>query len=147
VICSSKQTPVCPATPEQARTDQDRIGQDVVELRAAHWEASLRDLGDCRAIRLSREDDTFWLAFPPEYPLNPPDVFVEEGKRLRPVPHRELAETLVWSSRRSLARVAEQARESLRIEREAERLFGKRRRRWLRGVRLVLPRFHLRRVA
>lgn len=106
---------------------QTRVVNDTETLVSKGWMVSVRDLPRNQAIRCEQRGVVLWAVLPPEYPLNPPDIFVEEDGRLAVVPHQELPETRVWSSQRSLVEVIHQASRSVLAEREAWDLFHRHR--------------------
>lgn len=99
-----------------------RVVDDREALRARGWDASLRETGSRQSWRVERSDVVLWLVLPPEYPASPPDVYLEDGKRLRRIPSRETPVVVAWSSLRSIAAVAEQAHKAVVDNREAEAL-------------------------
>ncbi len=123
------------------RPDQKRIAKDTAMLVSRGWTVSVRELSANQAIRCERRGIALWAVLPPEYPLNPPDIYIEENGRLTVVPHHELPETRAWSSQRSLAELIHQAARSVVSEREAWELFHRRRlRRLLCSVSQLLRR-------
>ena len=105
------------------------IDAALLEVEAAGWHASVREYGSGGAVCAERGGITLWALLPSEFPLSPPDMYVEDSNvkgGLVAVPHQELSETHFWSSERSLAEVFQQADRAVRSEREALAIFGQR---------------------
>ena len=102
------------------RLIRERIASDLVELKAAGWTASVRRSPHGTSLRTESRRIVLWLVLPPEYPLSPPDVFVEEGDGLRRIPASDVPELVPWSSLRSSAVALEQARKSVEDLRAVE---------------------------
>ena len=93
-----------------------RLRADQLELERRGWSVTLRRLGKTPSWTMSlvRRGVRLVVQFPVEYPISPPEVLVQHGRSLWPVPYCRLPETDRWSSLRSLADVATQAAEAVR---------------------------------
>ncbi len=87
-----------------------RIVEDIRQLKEAGWKVSHRRSGDNQALRTEHSGKILWVLLPPEYPLNAPDILIEHGEDLLPVPYPQLLESQTWSSRRSLSDLLGQAK-------------------------------------
>lgn len=100
-----------------------RIRMDVEALQKIGFVAAYKKHARERYfLRVTKGKVTLILILPPEYPLSPPDVFVEEEKTARPILPRELPSLTSWSSLRALAGVVRDAEKSVCDTREAEAL-------------------------
>lgn len=106
-----------------ALANGERLVADRRALEHSGWTVAIRDCEQTLVVRVTKSDIALCAVCPAEYPLNPPDIFVETEDGLEPVSHDDLPETRVWSSERSLAAVINQASRAVEIDREAHALF------------------------
>jgi hypothetical protein len=105
--------PLPGASIKEPRVGNDRLQRDLRELERAGWRAVVRESDGRLLLQSNAQDVALWFVLPPEYPISAPDVYVEDGDGVRPIPLADLPELASWSSLRSLTALAEQARKSV----------------------------------
>ncbi len=116
LVVGSTFAPACATEDRAADCDHEpllgpaRLARELDALRARRYEVRVERLGGRGTdIRLARGPTALAFVVPPEFPLSPPDVFLERGGRRVRLAPSSLESVLGWSSLRTLAEIADEA--------------------------------------